>query len=75
MDINNYSIGFKMESIQDLINSIKDNEQVDIEWHLNHGSLGSNKVIDEAITAFALRFLQSNLDDEEVAEALYDSLQ
>ena len=65
----------KMESIQDLIKIIRDTEQVDIEWHFKHGSLGSNKVIDEAIIAFALRFLQSNLDDEEVAEALYDSLQ
>ena len=29
---------------------------------------------DEAILAFALRFLKSNLDDEEVAEALLGSL-
>ena len=76
MYINNYSIGFKMESIQDLLNDIIDNatsegttNQLDIEWYKD------KPYLDEAIIAFALRFLKSNLDDEEVAEALYDSLQ
>ena len=62
-----------MEAIQDLINSIKteyiSDEDVKNDYYLY------SLMHDEAILAFALRFLQSNLDDEEVAEALYDSLQ
>jgi hypothetical protein len=56
----------KHETIKDLISNIKKHEDVDINWVLDKNS-------DEAIVAFALRFLASNLD-EEVAENLYDCL-
>ena len=62
------------ESIKDLISNIKNHEEVDITWVLDKNS-------DEAIVAFALRFLASNLDKvyneqlhEEVSENLYDCL-
>jgi len=56
----------KHETIKDLISNIKKHKEVDINWVLDKNS-------DEAIVAFALRFLASNLD-EEVAENLYDCL-
>ncbi len=56
----------KHETIKDLISNIKKHEDVDINWVLDKNS-------DEAIVAFALRFLASNLD-EEIAENLYDCL-
>jgi len=56
----------KHETIKDLINNIKNHEEVDITWVLDKNS-------EEAIIAFALRFLASNLD-EEVSENLYDCL-
>ena len=56
----------KYETIKDLINNIKNHKNVDINWLLDKNS-------DEAIVAFALRFLASNLD-EEVSENLYDCL-
>jgi len=58
----------KHESIKDLISNIQNHEEVSLKlaWLLEKNS-------DEAIVAFALRFLASNLD-EEVAENLYDCL-
>ena len=58
----------KHESIKDLISNIQNHEEVSLKsaWLLEKSS-------DEAIVAFALRFLASNLD-EEVAENLYDCL-
>jgi len=58
----------KHETIQDLIDNIKLHKDVDIDYFLN------SPTIDEAIIAFALRFLSANLGDEEVAEMLFDSL-
>jgi len=54
------------ESIKNLIDNIKNHESVNKDWF--------NKSTDEAIVAFALRFLASNLNDEEVVEYLKDSL-
>ena len=56
----------KYEKIENLINKIKNHESVNEDWF--------NKSTDEAIVAFALRFLASNLNDEEVVEYLKDSL-
>ena len=53
------------ESIKNLIDNIKNHESVNEDWF--------NESTEEAIVAFALRFLASNLD-EEVAENLYDCL-
>ena len=58
----------KHETIQDLIDSIKLHKDVDIDYFLN------SPTVDEAIISFSLRFLKSNLNDEEVAEMLFDSL-
>ena len=54
------------ESIKNLIDNIKNHESVNEDWF--------NESTEEAIVAFALRFLTSNLNDEEVVEYLKDSL-
>ena len=62
----------KYEKIENLINKIKN--------HMPHELIEDTENsceydhIDEAIVAFALRFLASNLNDEEVVEHLKDSL-
>ena len=56
----------KHETIKELISNIKNHESVNEDWF--------NKSTDEAIVAFALRFLASNLNDEEVVEYLKDCL-
>ena len=56
----------KYEKIENLINKIKNHESVNEDWF--------NESTEEAIVAFALRFLASNLNDEEVVEYLKDSL-
>tara|TARA_B100000929_G_C15166252_1_gene303537 strand:- start:290 stop:466 length:177 start_codon:yes stop_codon:yes gene_type:complete len=54
------------KSIKELISNIKNHESVNEDWF--------NESTEEAIVAFALRFLASNLNDEEVVEYLKDSL-
>ena len=54
------------ESIKNLIDNIKNHESVNEDWF--------NESTEEAIVAFALRFLASNLNDEEVVEYLKDCL-
>ncbi|SVA52430.1 uncharacterized protein METZ01_LOCUS105284 [marine metagenome] len=49
-----------------MIDNIKNHESVNEDWF--------NESTEEAIVAFALRFLASNLNDEEVVEYLKDSL-
>ena len=62
----------KHESIEELISNIKNEmpheliEDTENSCEYDH--------IEEAIVAFALRFLASNLNDEEVVEYLKDSL-
>ena len=60
------------ESIEELISNIKN----ELPHELIEDSENSCEYdhIDEAIVAFALRFLASNLNDEEVVEYLKDCL-
>ena len=60
------------ESIEELISNIKN----ELPHELIEDSENSCEYdhIDEAIVAFALRFLESNLNDEEVVEYLKDCL-
>ena len=62
----------KHESIKELISNIK-NEMPNELIEDSENSCEYDH-IDEAIVAFALRFLESNLNDEEVVEYLKDCL-